>query len=91
MHSEHHHHHHQHHDTSGDLTFAQRLAKILSHWKAHTTDHAATYRTWAEKAAAEGLSDAAALLEEAAEKTLRINETFEKAIRSIPESGPERR
>ncbi len=78
MHSDHHH-------TSDDLTLAEKLNKILSHWKTHNADHAQTYHMWAERADADGLADAAVLLKKAAEMTLRVNETFDKAIKSIPE------
>ena len=68
---------------AGEMTFAERMKTLLSHWLDHNADHAATYRQWAGKARAEGMEAVAERLEEAAEKTLSINETFEAASRRI--------
>lgn len=91
--SEHHHaggHSHAHGDHShsggrdpGEMAFADRMKTLLAHWLDHNADHAATYRQWAGKARAEGMEAVAERLEEAAEKTLSINEIFEAASRRI--------
>jgi hypothetical protein len=47
----------------------------------HNDDHAAGYRDWAARARENGLTDAAALLEEAAGMTLEINRKFEAAAK----------
>jgi hypothetical protein len=47
----------------------------------HNDDHAAGYRDWAARARENGLTDAAALLEEAASMTLEINRKFEAAAK----------
>jgi len=78
------HHHHQHdHDSPGELSFDEKMAKLLEHWIKHNQDHALNYRNWAEKAKANGKADAAVLLEEAAEMSLSINEKFAAAATVI--------
>jgi hypothetical protein len=76
--SEDHHHHHE-HDSHGELSFDEKIVKILSHWIKHNEDHASNYRNWAEKAKANGKDKAGILLEEAADMSLAINEKFEAA------------
>lgn len=65
------------------MSFADRMEKLLDHWLEHNTDHAATYRQWAEKARENGMDAVAAQLEEAARMTLEINETFSAAAQSL--------
>lgn len=78
--SEDHHHHHNEHESHGELSFDEKIAKILSHWIKHNEDHASNYRNWAEKAKANGKADAGVLLEEAADMSLAINDKFEAAL-----------
>ena len=73
------HHHHHHHDSHGELSFDEKIEKMLSHWIKHNEDHASNYRNWAEKAKANGKDKAGILLEEAADMSLAINEKFEAA------------
>ena len=75
-----HHHHHHHHDSHGELSFDEKIEKMLSHWIKHNEDHASNYRNWAEKAKANGNAKAGILLEEAAVMSLAINEKFESAL-----------
>ena len=80
MSDDHHHdHHHHHHDSHGELSFDEKIEKMLSHWIKHNEDHASNYRNWAEKAKANGKDKAGILLEEAADMSLAINEKFEAA------------
>jgi len=74
-----HHHHHHHNDSHGELSFDEKIEKMLSHWIKHNEDHASNYRNWAEKAKANGKDKAGILLEEAADMSLAINEKFEAA------------
>jgi hypothetical protein len=70
-----------HHDESGSkLPFDQKLITLLDHWIKHNQDHAETYRNWAEKAKAKDWGGAGALLEEAADMSLQINEKFKQAL-----------
>ncbi|MBW2338715.1 MAG: hypothetical protein JRF47_18585 [Deltaproteobacteria bacterium] len=55
--SEDHHHHHHEHDSHGELSFDEKIEKMLSHWIKHNEDHASNYRNWAEKAKANGKAD----------------------------------
>jgi len=70
----------QHDEIKSDLSFEDRLVKLFEHWIQHNRDHSDTYRDWAQKASREGLTDIAQLIEEAAEKTTRVNREFEKAM-----------
>ena len=80
--SENHHHHHD-HDSHGELSFDEKMAKMLDHWIKHNQDHALNYRNWAEKAKANGKDDAGVLLGEAADMSLAINAKFEAALALI--------
>jgi hypothetical protein len=81
--SENHHHHHHDHDSHGELSFDEKIGKMLSHWIKHNEDHALNYRNWAEKAKVNGIDKAGILLEEAADMSLAINEKFEVALALI--------
>ncbi len=89
-HSHEHDHHHGHshthehdHGTPSTLSFTEKMAKLLDHWIKHNDDHASDYRTWAARATAENLPEAAALLEEVADMTRQISEKFEAAAKSM--------
>ena len=77
------HHHHHDHNSQDEIPFNEKLTKLLSHWIKHNEDHALNYRNWAEKAKANGNSQAAGLLEEAAKMSLKTNEKFEAALAAI--------
>ena len=76
-------HHHHHHDSHGELSFDEKIEKMLSHWIKHNEDHALNYRNWAEKAKTNGKGQTAGLLEEAAELSLAVNEKFEAALAGL--------
>ena len=73
-------HHHHHHESNGELSFNEKIEKLLGHWIKHNEDHASNYRNWAEKAKANDMGKASGLLEEAADMSLAINEKFEAAL-----------
>jgi hypothetical protein len=77
------HHHHHDHDSHGKIPFDEKLLKLLNHWIKHNEDHAFNYRNWAEKAKANGQEEAGALLDEAAEMSLAVNDRFQKALALI--------
>lgn len=77
------HHDHHHHHEAGELSFGEKLVKLLEHWIKHNADHAASYNDWAEKAKAEGFAGAEAPLMAAAEMTLEISKKFEEAIEIV--------
>ena len=74
-----HHHHHHDHDHQEPMTFSEKVDRLLEHWIQHNDDHARSYREWAEKLTDNDLAEAAPLLEEAADLTMRISERFEQA------------
>lgn len=77
-HGEDHHHH-----ASGDLSFDEKMIKLLEHWVKHNDDHADTYRQWAEKADNMEMADVGRLLAEAAEMTMTIRQKIEAAIERV--------
>ena len=82
----HHHHdhaHHHHHDIKSDLTFTEKLIKLLDHWVKHNEDHADTYKDWAEKAKDNELTEIGELLEEVHDLTLQINDKFRQAAAKV--------
>jgi len=84
------HHDHDHHDhTHGNLemTFEEKIEKLLDHWIKHNDDHAKTYRGWADQAKLNHLDEVAAIIDEAAEMNLTINKKFETAKALIQKKG----
>ena len=75
-----HDHDHQTHDT---LSFEEKMIKLLEHWIKHNDDHADSYRDWAQKAQANGMPDAGALLGEVAEMTADITGKFKETLAAI--------
>jgi hypothetical protein len=61
------------------MTFGEKIEKLLDHWIKHNDDHAVTYRGWADQAKLNHLEAVAAIIEEAAEMNLAVNEKFEQA------------
>ncbi|MGB5985014.1 MAG: hypothetical protein WBG37_06885 [Desulfobacterales bacterium] len=78
------HHHHHSHDTDSELSFPQKLQKLLDHWIHHNEDHAHTYRQWAERCREQDLEALAQALEQVAQTNLKINEEMEAARKLIP-------
>ena len=79
------HHDHQHlsshHDhPSTELSFDEKLIKLLEHWIRHNQEHAKTYGDWAEKAAADSKGEVSILLNEAVSLSMDLNRKFEKAL-----------
>lgn len=77
---------HHHSDSHEELPLEQKLLKLLDHWVKHNTDHAVTYRNWAEKAKANGMSEVARLLEDAAKASLQVNDLFRQALDRVTDS-----
>ncbi len=76
-------HHHTHQDTQSELSFEDKLKRLLEHWIKHNDDHVRSYKDWAEKAKAENYPEVAASIEEAAETTRMITEKFKEAVRGV--------
>jgi len=83
MSDDHHHHHHHSPDSQGELSFNEKMAKLLEHWIKHNQDHASNYRKWAEKAKANGKGKAGEFLLEAAQMSIATNDLFEKALAEL--------
>ena len=77
-----HHHDHQ-HDVASDLSFEEKLIKLLEHWLKHNHDHAHTYDQWAERAKANDMPRVGALIDEIGELTRTIDEKIKEALANI--------
>jgi len=62
---------------------AEKMVRLLEHWKQHNGEHARSYREWAERAGQAGMADVAAALEKAARMTSDINEALDAALSTI--------
>ncbi|MBU3949959.1 MAG: hypothetical protein KJ826_17285 [Proteobacteria bacterium] len=83
-HSHHHDNHNHHsHDSSSELSFDEKMVKLLEHWIKHNIDHSETYKDWAKKVTANNMDKVNLLLNEAADITLKINNIFEEALKVI--------
>jgi len=80
------HHHHHHHDVKSDLTFEDKLIKLLEHWLKHNADHAGTYREWAERARKNNLSQVADLLDQVSAMSGDLDDKFREALALIKKS-----
>ncbi len=76
-------HHHHEHEIKSDLSFQEKMVKLLDHWIKHNSEHADNYRNWAIRAKQENLDEVSFLLEGAASLTLDISAKFTKAISEI--------
>jgi len=76
-HHEHHGHHHG-HETDTQMTFEEKMVKLIEHWIKHNEEHAVQFRNWAQKAKENQLDELGNVLEEAAQKTLLLNAVFQK-------------
>ena len=86
--SHHHHgHDHDHQHSTTEMTFEEKIVKLLEHWVKHNDDHANTYRGWADQAKENHLDAGAAIIEEAAQMNLAVNEKFEQAKALIQDQG----
>ena len=78
-----HNHDHTHSDSHSEMTFKEKINKLIEHWIKHNDDHALTYRQWAGRARAEGLDDVASAMIAAAEKNVVINQEFKQALETL--------
>jgi len=60
---------------------------LLEHWIKHNENHVQTYHEWAQKAAALGMHDVRARIEEAVDLTLAASRRFEEALKRVREQG----
>ncbi|GBD98562.1 hypothetical protein BMS3Abin07_00582 [bacterium BMS3Abin07] len=54
----------------------EKLTHLVSHWREHNSEHAETYRKWAQKMADAGEGEAERILSEIAVKTEELNGYF---------------
>lgn len=82
-HHDHHHDHHHSQDGSSEMSMGEKLVKLLGHWMQHNEEHAKSYELWAQRAAEDGLTEVAALIEKAAGKTRAADEDFKAALKAL--------
>jgi hypothetical protein len=66
-----------------NLTFDEKLVKLLEHWIKHNDDHAENYKDWAKKTKEKGMNDVGLQLEDAVDMTELISNKFKKALELI--------
>ena len=76
------HHHHDDNDTK-EMSFSEKMEKLLAHWIHHNEDHLANYKQWAQAAGKEGKKELAGKLDEAADLTGQITKVFQAAEKLI--------
>ncbi len=81
-----HHHDDTHGEPGAELSFSEKGTRLLNHWIHHNQDHAQNYLHWAAEFRNHNFSDAAALLESAAEMTRQIDHVLGEALRRIETS-----
>ena len=79
----HEHDHHHEHNAQSNLSFDEKMVKLLEHWIKHNDDHAGTYKDWSKKAKDNNLEQAGLMIKEAAEMTLQINDKFREALKNM--------
>lgn len=65
------------------MTELEKLKHLLEHWIEHNDAHVKSYNEWADKAEAIGEKVLSEILRDIATESKRLEELFEKAIRSI--------
>jgi len=83
----HHHHGHHDHEVKSELSFDEKLIKLLEHWLKHNEDHAGNYKDWAEKARQNQLDAVGALLDDVCDLTAVINAKIESAAKLVREKA----
>lgn len=75
-------HTHNHHNTDikSELTFEEKILKLLDHWLKHNEEHTNNYLNWAQKAEEEGHKDLAELIRSTSAISKEISEKFHQAI-----------
>ena len=83
-HDHHYEHNHDHNNNAqSNLSFDEKIVKLLEHWIKHNDDHAGTYRDWSKKAKDNNLEQAGLMIQEAAEMTVQINDKFREALKNM--------
>ena len=77
--------HDHHHDIASNLTFHEKIIKMLEHWIKHNHEHAENYKKWANETKDNIGENVSVLLEDAADLTLSINKKFEEAVKLLKE------
>ena len=66
------------------MEFKEKLRHLVNHWKEHNAAHAVTYEEWAKKASQSGDPELSEILSDIAEKTLGLDDLFERALALLP-------
>jgi len=72
--------HHHHHETQSNLTFDEKLTKLLEHWIQHNEAHMSNYMEWAAKAKENNLDQVSGLIENAANVSTKTSEKLSEAL-----------
>ncbi|MFA4915249.1 MAG: hypothetical protein WC560_01080 [Syntrophales bacterium] len=61
----------------------EKLKVLLPHWMEHNSEHAESYREWAEKTSSLGKEELSKILFSLSKETRKLNELFEEALKKI--------
>jgi hypothetical protein len=65
------------------MTDQDKLRALLPHWIEHNDEHAAEFRTWAERARAAGQDEVAEEIDTAAKELGWVNEALAEALKKL--------
>lgn len=65
------------------MTERDKLRALLPHWIEHNSEHAADFRSWAEKARTAGEENVAEEIDEAAKQLGWVNEALRAALEEL--------
>ncbi len=65
------------------MTERDKLRALLPHWIEHNSEHAADFRSWAEKARTVGEENVAEEIDEAAKQLGWVNEALRAALEEL--------
>lgn len=72
-------HHHHSHGESEEMTIADKLEKLLTHWIDHNESHKDTFFTWAKRAKEAGIDQVAGKIEEVGKLSEKVTALLKEA------------
>ena len=76
-------HENQDHSHSHELSFEQKLEKLISHWIDHNNSHKETFMTWAERAKQANLAAVAEAIEKAALAAEEVTKILQEGLQKL--------
>ncbi len=80
---DHGHSHDHHHDHNSEMSMAEKLNTLLTHWIDHNDSHMQNYLSWAAKAQDAGLDDVADALKAAGNLSQTVTEKLKRGLAAL--------